>query len=370
MTYDFYAHVAQAPLPERLSPEDHERGRDENGNGPVQAAIRLFRASGTHLLEERIVARPPLAFRGMSDMRAAYGSQAGVCPLPSSEEAPLNLTLWPPADSDALEHLADTLPPCSWLLHVKFRLHSPLITSDQRLSRILAKNAFLKEPLTERPEIRATSWKGATRYAAEMLGAQSGTVGKLWGSATEHGDDADSQKGRLIFFPTFADDAPDMAVLTPLYEERRTPWSGRAPVHIEALSAGTDLSVTIGYIPYDLLAQQSNGSPGCSADQLCDAAIADLALTCRALFAVLFVYGIGAKTSSGYGLADHSPSDTGEPRPVWNDIDVHLAPGTLRQRAGLPAPGEEVGVRRARRLKEDRSRWVLGLLSEQGGNHE
>jgi len=94
--------------------------------------------------------------------------------------------------------------------------------------------------------------------------------------------------GRLHFYPTFFDKI-GLEVINP---HPRDTGAGKNPIYFEAVPAGTKGVFTLLYVP---LGAGPTDETACAQD---------LAAVACGVQAMLTVYGFGAKTSSGYGVAD------------------------------------------------------------------
>ncbi len=95
-------------------------------------------------------------------------------------------------------------------------------------------------------------------------------------------------QGRLHFYPTFFDRI-DLEVINP---HPRDTGAGKQPIYFECVPVGTQGVLTLLYVPLDA---------GPTDETTCKQ---DLTAVARGIRAMLTEYGFGAKTSSGYGVAD------------------------------------------------------------------
>ena len=96
--------------------------------------------------------------------------------------------------------------------------------------------------------------------------------------------------GRLYFYPTFFTET-SLEVINPHDRERRV---GKNPILIESVPTGAQGTFTLLYTPLDRITE--------TRQQTC----ADLQRVAEGLEALFTRYGFGAKTSSGFGLADNA----------------------------------------------------------------
>lgn len=185
---------------------------------------------------------------------------------------------------------AATLPPDSALLSVTFRLAKPYLSKDNADFDILD-NPVRKEWVFKTPEVASTGWKGAFRAALDRLG-QSRTapvVVRLVGPPRPSDNNADEElsAGALTFFPTFFD--PNDVALEMINPHDRLTGKGKNPIHFECVREGAQGTLTIVYVP----------APGASPAERGE----DMQLLAEGVVAMLTIYGFGAKTSSGFGVA-------------------------------------------------------------------
>jgi len=100
-------------------------------------------------------------------------------------------------------------------------------------------------------------------------------------------------QGRLHFYPTFFDRI-GLEVINP---HPRDTGAGDRPIYFECVPAGTSGVLTLLYVPIDRVGRSSP-------EAMESEAKADLEAVARGVRAMLTQYGFGAKTSSGYGVAD------------------------------------------------------------------
>lgn len=180
---------------------------------------------------------------------------------------------------------AEILPQNSFLLTLDFTLATPYMSRDDTNLYVID-NPVRKEWVFKQPMIAATSWKGALRATAWQLGYTSENeplVTRLFG--TTRGEEG--QRGALQFFPTLFQPS-DLAVEIINPHERES-GTGKNPIPFEVVRAGASGTFQLLYTP---LVEQNI------------AVIAtDLSHVVTLVQALLLDYGIGAKTSLGYGTA-------------------------------------------------------------------
>jgi len=130
----------------------------------------------------------------------------------------------------------------------------------------------------------------------------------------------EGRRARLRFFPTFFDDI-GLEIINPHDRQRRV---GKNPILLECVPAGAHGTFRLLYVPYDFPGQVTP-----TKSVLQQQLGADLPLVAEAVRDLLTVYGFGAKTSSGFGVAD--------PRRVAGELRVNLLDESTNGAAG---PGE------------------------------
>jgi len=255
-------------------------------------------------------------------------------------------------DSSSITHL----PSLSFLLHITFRLQKPYLSKDER-DFYLLDNPLRREKVFQTPMVAATSWKGALRAAMVQQLAQWWnslepsekemrnhrkrfvsrriTIARFFG--TEKSVQVDDQQfesyldklggehqarwyrryvrryiaangffaGRLYFFPTFFNNL-DLEVINP--HDRKTGVGARGPILMECEPQGITGELVLLYVPF--------GPIGQSEDEKRAQVAQDLEVLAEGLHAMLTVYGFGAKTSSGYGVAEEAV----EEGRIWTNI--------------------------------------------------
>jgi len=190
------------------------------------------------------------------------------------------------------------LPLGSFLISFKFQLARPYISRDDE-SFYIIDNPLAKEKVFKIPIVRPSSWKGTLRAAIRMVkawGDNHPDLLSLFGIAS--GDQPnDGKRGRLHFYPTFFDDI-DREVINPHDREKK---AGRHPIYFECAPIGASAIFTLLYTPLDRIGKDEAETRRQVA--------ADLELVAQGLQTLFTVYGFGAKTSSGFGLAKDDVND-------------------------------------------------------------
>lgn len=235
----------------------------------------------------------------------------------------------------------ELLPPYSWSLSFRFRLAKPYLSKDD-VPLYIIDNPVRKEKTFKVPMVASSQWKGALHAAfvqrlmresqaldeepfaerrlqmALLFGdeqgeAPEGTSGtakyldELKEEAAslyrkklrEHFNHTDQKTlphhaGRLFFFPSYFNDI-GMEIINP--HDRKTK-TGKVPIYIESVPAGAEAAFTLLYVAHDRI--------GAGEVSQRTHALADLRETMESLKEMFTLYGFGAKTSSGYGVAEEA----------------------------------------------------------------
>ncbi|RLB37493.1 MAG: CRISPR-associated protein [Deltaproteobacteria bacterium] len=223
-------------------------------------------------------------------------------------------------------------PTGSWAMQVHFTLRKPYLSKDD-VDFYIIDNPVKKEWVFKVPYVASSQWKGALRAAmvrelveeqlepeefakrryrlvllfGDEKGEEPGSIKGLAEYLDRMGGQEAAQhfrkmvrehfgvpddkpmphfRGRLHFYPTFF----DRIGLEAINPHPRDTGAGKNPLYFECVPAGTSGIFTLLYVPLD-------AGPK-------DEATADFKAVARGVRAMLTTYGFGAKTSSGYGVAD------------------------------------------------------------------
>ncbi|MGC8800894.1 MAG: RAMP superfamily CRISPR-associated protein [Chloroflexus sp.] len=199
-------------------------------------------------------------------------------------------------DLSAVAHL----PSLSFLLHIPFKLHKPYHSKDER-DFYLLENPLRREKVFQTPMMASTSWKGALRSAMRQQRryttlndeAKDMQMIRLFGNV--RAAESDFVAGRLTFFPTFFDKV-GLEVINP--HDRTTGVGARGPILLECVPQGAQGDFFVLYVPFGPFEQSDDDRRAEIAD--------DLHAVAEGVRDMLTVYGFGAKTSSGFGIAEAS----------------------------------------------------------------
>ncbi len=191
------------------------------------------------------------------------------------------------------------LPSYSFVFQFTFTLAQPYISRDEQDFYIID-NPVRKDKIFKLPYIASTSWKGSLRSAFWREGdkADDEQVRRLFGNqkkvAGEPGsDDAqDLQAGRLYFYPTFFT-VRSLEIINP---QDRGLRAGKLPIAFESVPQDADGIFTLLYVPFDPVDLDEAIRRKWAAE--------DMKRVAKGLKTMFRDQGFGAKTSSGFGLAN------------------------------------------------------------------
>lgn len=256
------------------------------------------------------------------------------------------------------QNFVSCFPPSSWYIHLPFTLRKPYISRDDTDFYIID-NPVKKEWVFKVPYIAASQWKGALRSAmvrdlVSCLGAGNNDVEKfneerlrlfrLFGNEKDGtseflnrvlarysqgedsvGEQADQDTGKLFkaeikrvnevfksdlirkgyrqgdiegfqgslhFYPTYFDQI-GLEVINP--HDRKT-GAGKNPIYFECVPEGTKGVFNLLYVVLV--------GPELNSEKAEEQAKQDLKAAARGVKSMITRYGFGAKTSSGFGVAD------------------------------------------------------------------
>lgn len=198
---------------------------------------------------------------------------------------------------DDLRHF----PSLSFMLHVPFKQRKPYLSKDDRAFHLLD-NPVRKDKVFQTPMVAPTSWKGSLRAALWQLEHKEDNeqIIRLFGNEREEEDHKKLKSGRLYFYPSFFDNVDkdkQLEVINP--HDRQKGTSKRGPIQIECVPIGATGQLVILYVPFWTV-EKTQVTEEERKKEVAD----DLELVAAGVEAMLTVYGFGAKTSSGFGVAD------------------------------------------------------------------
>jgi len=206
-------------------------------------------------------------------------------------------------DSTAL----DTLPPYSFIIEFDFTLEKPYISKDDENFTIV-ENSIKREKILGCPYIPGSTWKGCLRSALWHQGMKEDDeqITRIFGNERQNNENF--RQGRLHFFPSFFDKV-DYEIINPHNRQTR---AGTTPILIECIPAKENGKFSLLYVPFDLVRKEQ--------EETKKQMLEDLKLVVEGLEAMFTVYGFGAKTSSGYGIASNNVKNG----KVYTDISVKI----------------------------------------------
>lgn len=182
------------------------------------------------------------------------------------------------------------LPGHSFSLSFTFTLAQPYISKDDNPIYIVD-NPIVRDKVFQLPLVRSSSWKGSLAAALRQLGQseKDATWQRLFGKVNEANDEG--QAGRLVFFPTFFTQT-SLEIINPHDRKSRV---GKNPILFECVPIDAKGTFTVLYVPFDRVGEDEKETRQQAAQ--------DLTLIAEGARALFTIYGFGAKTSSGYGIA-------------------------------------------------------------------
>ncbi len=249
------------------------------------------------------------------------------------------------------------LPRYSFALHFTFTLSQPYLSKDDTEFYIVD-NPVKKEWVFKVPYVAPSQWKGTLRSGLTLHLVDNPPssdqqwiekrlqLARLFGNEKEVGLEdksceayLDTQRpalaqayrqrlhdaytstgflsGRLYFYPTYFDRI-SLELINP---HDRNSGAGQQPIYFEAVPPETSGTFTLLYVPFDRIGE--------TADTIRQQVVSDLECVAEGINDMMTIYGFGAKTSSGFGLAEEDiegelifkDSDTSDPAsPVSHDV--------------------------------------------------
>lgn len=346
MIYDYYAYrkeqLKQDGCLESLYQavvefEQAKRDQDQDARRKAQKNIKIF-------AEKAVEIEPHLSYLWYESLW--YESKSSdrknnndKCKNNIRDAWHKNLTVQTiPEDFRFIPNSSDiqNLPALSFILRVPLKLKKPYLSKDDRTFHILD-SPVRKDKVFQVPMVAPSGWKGALKmamlqqfvewwcsldeqvktqrqYRKEFV-AKRVSIGRIFG--TEKGFEIDQKKfesyldnlgdkklstwykryirryisqtgffsGRLYFYPTFFDKL-SLEVINPHDRKKGT---SKNPILIESVPIGATGEFVLLYVPFGKVDETQVAQ--------------DLELLVQGIEAMLTVYGFGAKTSSGFGVA-------------------------------------------------------------------
>lgn len=226
------------------------------------------------------------------------------------------------------------LPPYSFVIQFTFTLAQPYISHDEQDFYIID-NPIRKDKIFRLPYVASTSWKGSLRAAFWQMSykGKDERVRRLFGNEKDEGDKktgddvAAFQAGRLYFYPTFFT-VKSLEIINPQDRKLR---SGKLPIPFESVPHGAEGVFTLLYVPFDVIGDEREGIRQQVAE--------DIKLVAQGLIEMFRTSGFGAKTSSGFGLANES----------LKEVRLEIRAAEISKDLELPSDFDEL-VKMAERL--------------------
>ena len=187
------------------------------------------------------------------------------------------------------------LPENSFVIQFKFIIKKPYISIDEQEFYIID-NPIRKDKVFNLPYIAPSSWKGSLRSALFHLGynSENEKIQNVFGNKNTENDEL-LMKGRVHLFPTFFKEK-GLEIINPHIREKRV---GTVPILFECVPAGESGTFTLLYVPYYLFLDFDE-------ENFKKQIFGDLLLLSEGLKSMFLTYGFGAKTSSGFGIAENN----------------------------------------------------------------
>jgi CRISPR-associated protein Cmr2 len=191
-------------------------------------------------------------------------------------------------------------PKYSLTIHIEFKLAKPYISRNDE-DFYIVDNPILKDKAFQIPMVRPSGWKGALSGALHQLGHTSNQdfVKRVFGKANESDDDGNQDSGsvgRMHIFPSFFLDAKTrVEVINP---RERTTQAGTMPIPFDVVGQGSHAVFSLLYVPLDRIAKNEEETRSQVQE--------DIGILLEGIKAMFTTYGFGAKTSSGFGVAEDS----------------------------------------------------------------
>lgn len=301
MNYDNFAHLSQklesqiGEFQEAFRELKDYNGKDKNKKLRLmmdveQKAKPLLEEAHRHLVYHELCWQDKDA---VNELRSQFASSGMVLKVAHN---PVD-TIWNAVSRPKVN--MDILVPFSALLSFSLVLDKPYLSRDENLFYIID-NPVRREKVFGQPYVAPSSWKGSLRSALRCLDDEKYSDDKeimrrLFGN--ERGTDEQDRlrSGRLFFYPAFFDKV-GLEVINP---HDRATRAGRQPIYLECAPTGAKGIFTLLYVPFDRVGLKGEEEERKTMAQVSE----DLQVVALGLRLMLTVYGFGAKTSSGYGLA-------------------------------------------------------------------
>lgn len=182
-------------------------------------------------------------------------------------------------------------PDFTFTIEIKFTLAKPYMSKNDNDFYILD-NPIQRDKVFQVPMMRSSGWKGSLSAAIYQSGClpEDPRWKRLFGEVNDE-DDAVGKAGRLHIYPSFFF-STSLELINP--HDRKTK-AGKNPIMFETVKQGSESTFSLMYFPFDRIGQDFEETKSQVAE--------DIKILLPGLGAMFTVYGFGAKTSSGYGVA-------------------------------------------------------------------
>lgn len=190
------------------------------------------------------------------------------------------------------------LPENSFFVQFEFTLKKPFYSKDDEQFYIID-NPICKESVFKVPMVRPSGWVGVLKNAIvnndkeEHDELESQSVDRLFGYAPDKEDD--NKKGFLTLFPTYFDNIK-FEIINPHDRETK---AGKNPIYYEVVPAKSTGLFSLLYVPFYISDEDKSHAN--------DKIAFDIDIVAKGLKSMFLTYGFGAKTSSGFGIAENDP---------------------------------------------------------------
>ena len=223
-----------------------------------------------------------------------------------------------------------SLPSFSFLFQAKLQLRKPYLSKDEQDFYIID-NPVRKDKVFKFPYVAPSTWKGSLRSALRMIQGfadeeqerNDSSMIRLFGPVKREQEKDQFRQGCLHFYPTFFDQI-SLEVINP---HPRDTGAGKRPIYFESVPCEAEGTFTLLYFPFDRIGKDEAETR--------DQVAADLQFVAQGIKAMLTTYGFGAKTSSGFGLAEDELVEPGTLRIAAEGLELES-----NRESGLGSPTE------------------------------
>lgn len=184
------------------------------------------------------------------------------------------------------------LPNYSFIIQFEFKLKKAYISRDDQDFYIID-NPVRKDKVFDLPYVAPSSWKGSLRSALWHLNFKETNeqIKRIFGNEKQAEAETALLAGRLRIYPSFFT-KKSLEIINPHARKNKV---GKNPILIETVPKDATANFTLLYVPF-----------GAKEVIIKEQMVVDLKLLAEGLQAMFTLYGFGAKTTSGHGLAEIS----------------------------------------------------------------